>query len=186
MVATLESPDLSRAQQSDDPLAGFDGTWWVAMTRPNYEQRLVNDLRFVSIRPVLLREQVCRSETDAHGRRHRRTTSRPLFSGYVFLNGDCEGRWQASRSLATLTILEVGDQRRLATDLRQIMLALEFCPSLSVVRMEPGTQVRITQGPLIGLTGYVVDHRPGFVHLTVLTMGTAAAVEVPPDFIERM
>lgn len=167
-----------------DPLADCTGTWWVAVTRPRYEARLVKDLGYEDGRTVLIREKVTSSDPDAKGNRRRRTYERPLFPGYVFINGNEDYRYAAAKSLATIQMIEVRDQRRLHRELGQITIVTDTCIDLSTARIEPGDRVRITDGIYVGFEGIVIEGKPGLVHLAVTMMGTCVALEVPREFIE--
>jgi transcription antitermination factor NusG len=83
-----------------------------------------------------------------------------LLSGYVFLRGGEDQRYQALQTNCVSRCLAVGDPAQLVFDLRQIQRLIESqAPLTPEERLSAGMQVRVRSGPLMGLEGTVVERR---------------------------
>jgi transcriptional antiterminator RfaH len=153
-----------------------EGRWWVLHTRPRAEKRLAREL---------LRH--CRSFfLPLHTRTWRSRGSTlsshlPLFPGYVFLHGDGDARWTALETNQVARVIEVDDQRQLHNDLVRVHhLIVSGLPLTAEERLEPGSAVEITRGPLAGLTGKVLKKGKGLrlvVEIRLLQQGVSAEIE---------
>src|SRR5262249_50586851 len=126
--------------------------WWVLHTRPRAEKSLTRRLlgRSVSFFLPLYHKQ-CRMG----GR--LRSSSLPVFPGYVFLYGDPQDRRYALETNLVVRPLEVNDQQELHDDLRRVhQLVLSGSPLAPEERLEPGSPVEIISGPLAGMEGKIL------------------------------
>jgi transcriptional antiterminator RfaH len=131
--------------------------WSVLHTRPRQEKSLARQLHEKQIAfylPLLARRvQVRKQVVQSH---------HPVFSGYLFLLADDEGRLGALGTRRVATALDVNNQERLWSDLRQIHrlidLGLPICPE---DQLAPGVTVEINAGPLAGLRGVIVKSASG-------------------------
>ena len=155
--------------------------WWVAQVRGRQEKRLARHLRDRRI-------AYCLPQREKRARRKARARSSylPVLPGYVFFRGDPGDRRQAFDSLVVLTVLDVFDQSRLETELRDLWrLTRSSLPLEQHPFVEPGQEVRVTDGPFAGFRGTVVRSRNGsrlVVSLTLLRRSVAA--EVDRDAVE--
>jgi transcription antitermination factor NusG len=105
---------------------------------------------------------------------------KPLFPGYVFLRLDPAQRLTVRQNDHVANLLEVFDQTKFEQQLQDILKALE---SSLGVRLAPaigeGMRVRIREGPLQGIEGWV-EQRYGMttVLLRLDFISQAAAVKV--------
>lgn len=174
----------------DDLLNGYEAplewgaSWWALHTLPRREKDLVRRLRRLSIphySPLIPR----RSRSPS-GR--VRTSHLPLFSGYVFVHGGEEQRYEALTTNCVSRCLEVSDEAKLVYDLRQIQRLIESDAPLSPEsRIEAGMKVRIRSGSLVGLEGVVVRRR-GRERLLVVVefLQRGASVELEDFQVERI
>jgi transcriptional antiterminator RfaH len=150
--------------------AAEDGSrWWVLHTRPRAEKCLARRLLGRGL-PFFLplykrqwrnRQRVLRSYV-------------PLFPSYVFLHGEGVARLHALETNLIARVLAVEDQRQLEADLARVYrMVTSDAPVLPEDRLEPGTQVDITAGPLTGLQG------------TVLRRGKQLKLYVEVQFLRR-
>lgn len=168
----------------------MNGTWWLAQTRPQYECRLASDLRAQGVDFVLPLNHF-KQKKISRGRAYSVHGSRPLFPGYVFVNhSDAEYAPDAARrSIATIRMIPVVNQKRLTKELANLHWALLADPELGVYRtIEKGTPVLITRGPLMGREGVAIERNDGRCHvqLMVTFIGAAREVEMPPDYVEPL
>jgi len=111
---------------------------------------------------------------------------KPLFPGYVFLRLTPDQRPLITQNEHVANLLEVFDQETFQQQLDDILLALE---SKLGVRLAPaigeGTRVRIRNGPLQGIQGWV-ETRYGMatVLLRLDFINQAAAVKIDADNLE--
>jgi transcriptional antiterminator RfaH len=126
--------------------------WWVLHTKPRAEKALTRKLLQRGV-PFFL--PLHKRQWRNRGRLH--SSYLPLFPSYVFLQAEHEG---ASRTLETnliARILPVEDQKRLHSDLARVYSLITSGAALAPEdRLEPGTPVEITSGPLAGLEGKVL------------------------------
>jgi transcription antitermination factor NusG len=155
--------------------------WFVAHSRPRCEKKLVHFCAEEEIKTVL----PC--YTTVHRYRGKTVQFRkPLFPGYVFLHmlGTVRNKVYQSKYVANL--LNVVDQAQFIHQLEDILRALD---SGVEVRLAPeigeGTWVRIKNGPLRGMSGWV-EKRYGMttVLLRLDFIGQAAAVQLQADDLE--
>jgi len=152
-----------------------DLLWFVAHTRPRCEKKLVQFCEREGLSSTLPCYRA------AHKYRGKSVTfEKPLFPGYVFLQIPNRHRMKALRSDYVANLLTVSDQAVFAKQLGEIQTALEteldirLAPEVGV-----GARVKIKNGPLQGLDGWV-EERYGMntVLLRLDFIGQAAAVNV--------
>ena len=161
-----------------------DARWWCLHTRPRQEKAMARDLLKQHLTYYL--PQVVREDYTNGGRKIRSMV--PFFSSYLFLYGDDRARVASLRGNRLVNVLEVGDQRSLEHDLRQINRMLHSGLS---VRTEPsieiGAKVRILTGPLEGIEGTVIrrGNRDQFVAI-VNFLRQGAVVDLQDWQVERI
>lgn len=126
--------------------------WVVAHARPRCEKKLAaaaGRMGCVVYLPV-------QTKVHRYARRERRFES-PLFSGYLFCQGDAAQRQWVRQNQYCANLLEVVDQAGLVAQLRHLQQALSSGLQLEVMPyLESGRRVRVTSGPLRGFEGLVV------------------------------
>ena len=155
--------------------------WFVAHTKPRREKKLVEHCRRHQIAATL----PCYSS--AHKYRGKTVVfQKPLFPGYVFLELEPSKASSIRQSDYVANLLDVFDQQTFQQQLRDILLALDTKVG---VRLAPtigeGTRVRIKNGPLQGIEGWV-EKRSGMttVLLRLDFINQAAAVKIDADSLE--
>lgn len=136
-----------------DPVYEAGEPWWVLQTRPRAEKTLAR--QFLSRGDIsFYLPTYCRRWRN-RGRLFE--SHLPLFPGYVFLHGNDEVRLRALETNLVAQILPVFDQQELFSDLARVHRLLDTdAPLEKEGRLEPGTLVEITQGPLVGMEGKVI------------------------------
>ena len=168
----IESPAVEIAMR--------DGVRWTAvMTKPRCEKafaRYCEGFKVASFLP--LRRRVERYQ------RRTVTTWLPMFPGYVFVQYDPARPAELVNSHKVLHILDVGPTAEavLVEELRglQRMEQLARTEEIEVMpEIIPGQAVRITGGPMHGVTG-IVERRVGSVRVTVNVeiLGQSVAIEM--------
>ncbi len=151
--------------------------WYCLHTRPRQEKAVARDLRASQV-PFYLPQMIQESRTPA-GRKIQSIL--PLFGGYLFLHGDETHRLVALKTNRLVNVLEVIDQGRLNSDLRQIHRMLHSGLEIKPETTAPvGGRVRIASGPLTGLVGTVIrrgkhDHFVAVVQM--LGLGATVTLE---------
>jgi len=158
-----------------------DLRWFVAHTRPRREKKLVEycaRLRIAATLPCY---------DSAHKYRGKTVVFRkPLFPGYVFLQLESAKKNAVRQNEHVANLLEVFDQEAFEKQLNDILLALEAKVG---VRLAPaigeGMRVRIKNGPLQGMEGWV-EQRYGMstVLLRLDFINQAAAVKLDADSLQ--
>jgi transcription antitermination factor NusG len=110
----------------------------------------------------------------------------PLFSGYVFFNGNEDTRYTALTSNRIAQVIEVVDQSKLVHELNQIHSALsKGAPLDPHPHLQQGDRCRVIGGPFVGTEGFLLQKK----NLTKLVLqvdilGQAAAMEIDADLLE--
>jgi transcription antitermination factor NusG len=153
-----------------------EGVWWVLHTRPRAEKTVARALlagRVPFFLPVY-----------EHSRRVRgrlQTSHLPLFSSYLFLKTDDEGRIRALETNQIANCIQVLDQATLQEELAAVHRTMTSGAAIGpIAQLVPGTAVTIAKGPLTGLTGKVL--RQGnrvtlVVEVRLLNQGVAVEIE---------
>jgi len=145
----LDRPELGQEE---------DATWWAMFCFARREKKLMRQLRALDVPfygPVVTK----RSRTPS-GR--ALTSHIPLFGSCVFIYGDGSHRLAALTTNCVSRWLAVPDSVSLTSELRQVRRLIESGKQLTPEdRLEPGSQVRILSGPLVGLEGVVIRRTEG-------------------------
>ncbi len=121
----------------------------------------------------------------------RRTvrTEIPIFPSYILSRMNDDERVQAMKSNLVVVLIPIDRPRRVIHQLRQVVRAARNSQELkpAPIEAEASRLVRIMNGPLTGLEGYV--KRVGDKCMVVANMdvlGTAIEVEVSPEDIRGL
>ena len=90
------------------------------------------------------------------------------------------------REFASTGLIEVVEQEQLVSELAQIEQTLRAgAPLVPENYIEKGRKCRVMAGPLMGLTGIVIERRNAIrLVLQVDMLGQAASVEIDVDLLE--
>jgi transcription antitermination factor NusG len=157
--------------------------WFVAHVRPRCEKKLVE----YSAREGVFSNLVCYNV--AHKYRGKTVVfHKPLFPGYVFLRLGQDQRGRIYQSDYVANLLEVLDQDIFSRQLDEIQLALDTQREIRLApSIGPGMRVKIKNGPLRGVEGWV-EERYGMntVLLRLDFIAQAAAVKVEATDLEMI
>ena len=155
--------------------------WFVAHTRPRREKKLVEQCQRNAVAATL----PCYSS--AHKYRGKTVVfQKPLFPRYVFLQLEPGQREFVRQTDHVANLLEVFEQELFQQQLHDVLLALDAKVG---VRLAPtigkGMRVRIKNGPLQGIEGWV-EERYGMatVLLRMDFINQAAAVKIDAESLE--
>jgi transcription antitermination factor NusG len=160
-----------------------DLLWFVAHTRPRCEKKLVEFCGRESLSATLPCHRA------VHKYRGKTVVfQKPLFPGYVFLRLAAGHRRKVQQSDYLANLLEVFDQDLFVRQLDGVMRALE---TDFEIRLAPsigkGMRVKIKNGPLRGIEGWVEDrHGMNIVLLRMDFIGQAAAVKLEATDLEAV
>lgn len=175
----LERP--AAAPPLDDPDAG---TWFVAFTKSNRHYDFVRLAARAGIEYFLpLAERVT---TCPRGK--RRVTTYPLFGAYCFFRGTPYTPAEALATLMLRGVITVNNQSRIRNDLANLERALSSRDGRRMERCDlavTGRKVRITEGPLQGLYGTVLQRgRDTLLVIQVEGMFGGAVMEIGAERLE--
>jgi transcription antitermination factor NusG len=167
----------------DQPLADLNGgrCWWTLYCKARHEKSIA---RYLEGQQIAFYLPLIPKVTHRRGRRWESYV--PLFTGYVFLFGTFDDRLLSLKSNRISTVLQVGDQVRLHSDLQQVRRVVESGQPLAPEsHLMPGRLVRIHSGPLAGLEGRII-HRAGISRLVIAVnfLKQGVSVEVDDYFLE--
>jgi transcriptional antiterminator RfaH len=155
--------DETKDQASDRPGAQGQGStcsadaelrWYVVCCKPRQDQRAQENLErqgFHCYRPVRQAEKI--------RERHRCTVSEPLFPGYVFIHlNRVNDNWHAIRSTRGVNHIVRFNEYPLPVrdEIIEGIRARLAGPERQVPYLQPGQQVRITEGAFAQLEGIFV------------------------------
>jgi len=167
-----------RDQELSDSIA-----WFVAHARPRCEKKVVQycgDLGIATTLPCYQSVRKYRGKTVSF--------EKPLFPGYVFLQALPEQRGQIYQSDYVANLLTVHDQVLFEQQLSDVLRALETGLEIILApEIGKGSRVKIKNGPLAGVEGWV-EERYGFdtVLLRLEFIGQAAAVKLSAGDLEQI
>jgi transcription antitermination factor NusG len=180
MLKPEENPPLIFPE---DALSDSEDPWWVAHTKARREKALAWELHARKIPyflPMIVRNKVW-------GGRKRRI-QKPLFTSYLFFRGNDRDRLAAFETDHLFATLDVPLREQFLTEVRAIHQALSQNIDLEIDSLAtPGRRCRVTQGPLKGLEGTVIE-RQGHTRLVlnVTVVGRGTSLEIDADSLEPM
>jgi len=179
LLKLSENPPIIWPQ--DKSVVDFTEQWWVVHTRSRNEKALAHDLIRHEVQYFLPMSWKVRKSS-------RRTIRSllPLFSGYLFFCGSEDQRIRLLQTNRAAGLIEVVEQEQLVSELAQIERALRAgAPLVPDNYIEEGRKYRVVAGPLMGLTGIVIEKRNATrLVLQVDMLGQAASVEIDVDLLE--
>ena len=170
------------------PLTTGATHWFAAQLKPNGLRSAEQNLARQGFAHFTPRRLETRRVSD-----RMRTTARPLFPGYIFVQCDPEApHWRALNATRGLTRVIVGDPRRprpLPDDFIAAMMMR--CDAEGILRdmpaLRPGDLVRVVSGPMADLVSRIeklqADDR---VELLMALMGRETRVSVAAQFVEKL
>jgi transcriptional antiterminator RfaH len=151
--------------------------WWALYTLSRNEKALMRKLRARELRfycPVVRR---CHHAAGGG----RRTSHVPLFSNYVFLQGDEMARYAAVCTGHVSRYMPIQDAGAFVRQMRAIHRMIDAGVPVDLEhRLVPGRWVRITNGPLKGIEGEIRQARNRMqfvVNVAFLGQGVSTIVE---------
>ncbi len=158
-----------------------DLPWYVAHVKPRREKRLAAFCK----REHLFVTLPCVKSVKLYGRK-KVEFEKPLFPGYVFFRSEPAHAQMVRQNEHAANLLTIYDQNAFQRQLGDILTALE---SGSVVAGAPdfsvGREVRISSGPLAGMSGRVIRHSdPALVMLRLDFIAQGAVVVVERSILE--
>ena len=186
MPVLLSEPDVypNNLLQNIESVARPGAQWWALYTLSRREKKVMRSLHHRSI--PFYSPLVHRRVRGKGGR--PRDCYVPLFAGYVFLLGDHDQREQVLKTNCISRTLPVPDVTDLVRDLHRIWRLIQSdAPLVPEARLEPGTKVRVRNGPLADMEGMVI-HRRGRQRLLVAVEFLRQGVSVSLDdfMVERI
>ncbi|MFP4226877.1 MAG: transcription termination/antitermination NusG family protein [Desulfobacterales bacterium] len=157
--------------------------WRVAHTKSRREKALANYLAEAGIGyylPMYQRRQP--------GGKRVRYSLMPLFSGYLFFQGDTFDRHYALRSNQIARVIEVRDPDRLVHELRNIRTVLvNELPVYPYNYIVEGDRVRVKNGPLKDVEG-VIERKAKNYRLVILVeaISQSIVVNIDADMVEPL
>jgi transcription antitermination factor NusG len=169
----LENPTSTQTTSQD----GDGRKWWALYTISRREKDLMRRLRSMNV------AFYCPLTTKRYRSRSGRAlvSHNPLFSGYVFLFGNQEDRYQSLTTNCVSRYVTVPDSERLVTDLRQIQRLINTeLPVTPEERLEPGDRVLVKSGAFKGMDGVVIrrgNERRLMIAVNFLQRGASVELE---------
>lgn len=159
---------------SSDVESRVSERWQAYHVRPRTEKAVARELRQHDIAYFLPQIE--------HRKRYQRRlvcSHLVVFPGYVFALGQ-NLEWRI-RSKAIIRSLIIDDQQQIERELRDIHRMIQSgLPMTREERLQAGSLVRITRGPLAGLRGQVVQNKHGqsfVLQVHFLQQGVSVAID---------
>ncbi len=157
--------------------------WYLIHVKPRTEKKMqawLSALKIWNYLPVSVNVRKVQRRTVR--------TEKPIFPSYILARMNDDERVQAVKSNLVVVLIPIDHPRQVIHQLRQVVRAARISQELKSVPIaeETRTLVRIKNGPLAGLEGYV--KRVGDKCMVVANMdvlGTAVEVEVSPEDIKE-
>lgn len=177
MACDTTDPDLANPDQAD---------WYLAQLRPNQETRARANLERQGYACLLPR---CRTTARRRGRLVPATA--PLFPGYLFLRVRPGQQWRPINSTYGVVRLvmrrEAVPQPVPAAIMGDLLARIDGAGVIAPPDdLRPGEEVRITAGPMAGITARVARlEASGRVGVLLEMMGQAVRAELPRADLSR-
>ena len=160
--------------------------WFAVQTRSHFEKVVLGELDKRGIDAFLPVRRVVRSWSD-----RKKLIEEPLFRGYVFLRASIENRLRALQ--APGVVRYVGGSAQSPWEVPEPEMAALRRFVEEDIRVDPypylraGQLVRVRNGPLRGLQGFIV-HKPRFCRLVISVemMMQSVAVEIDEALVEAL
>jgi transcriptional antiterminator NusG len=150
--------------------------WWVMHTKPRTEKALARRLHELETHYFL---PIHEKQTLSRGR--MQTSFLPLFPSYLFVFGTKEDRLQTIKTNMVVQCIEVAAQLQLREDLQRVYRLMETGAALTAEdKLEPGDEVEINHGALLGMTGVVIKRNNKLrlqIEVRLLQRGISMEVE---------
>ena len=166
-----------------DSIRSLDGPWWVGHTKARAEKAFAWDLIARGIPHFL---PMARKTTFSGGR--KRAVMVPLFTGYVFFNGDEVARYKALTTDRLCGVIPVTLRDAMVGELSQIERALDADEDLDLFpELAVGRPCRVARGPMEGVVGTVLNRDDVTrLLLNVSVLGSHAALTIEASFLEPL
>ncbi len=180
-----DNPPSTSRDQLFELLPEPDRPWWVAHTKSRQEKALAWDLRRHNIDYYL--PLVSRPQKNRNG---LRMSIMPIFTGYLFFQGNGRERYEAVSTGRIARVIEVRDQETLHHELKNIAAVAGQVERLELSDFaSQGQRVRIAYGPFAGIEGIV--EKPAKrgrtkLILRVQAIGQAIKVEIDLDQVQPL
>jgi len=157
--------------------------WFILHTLSRQEKALAQTLEAMDI-PFFL---PLRRQVRYHGRQ-RADVLTPLFPNYLFVRGMPYEVYQADRTKRVANVIQVFDQQRLETEVRNVYLAIIHSGALDPHPfLRKGIRVRVRCGPMEGVHGLIEDRtRDNRLILQVEMLGQATSIEMDGSLLEPL
>jgi transcriptional antiterminator RfaH len=169
--------------RQDSRMMTMQMNWYVVYTRPRFEKKVFSLLSEQNIKAYLPMQTTIRQWND-----RKKKVSVPLFSGYVFVFISTRDYYQVLNIQGVVRYVSFEGKavaipekqiRLIQNLLEQDMEASDFEPQLSA-----GTRVEITAGPLMGITGELVEYSgKKRVIIGIEEIGKTLMVQVPLHYL---
>lgn len=175
---------LCRQKLEEESDSGLPTQWWVLRTHPQAEKAVGRWLRRHGVSyflPIQERERRSRGRVV--------TAYLPLFPGYIFLRGTHDDRHLAYRTNQIITTVEIKNQEQLARELKDVhRLMTGNQPIYPIDQLEPGKQVRVIRGCLVGTVGTVLatklkNENDLRVVIAMHTLNRGVATDLPAKWV---
>jgi transcriptional antiterminator RfaH len=152
--------------------------WWVLSTRADAEKALA---RYLFGRQIAFFLPLYQKDVRVAGRWRR--SYLPIFPGFIFLFASARHRLTALETDLVARSIPVHDQDRLRLDLANVLRVIATgMPLIPEPRLEAGTLVEVTSGPLAELQGKVLRRgRQLRLAIEVQLLHQAVSVEIDGD-----
>lgn len=186
-MLTLDRPAPS-ILSSIRPVEEMTDHWFLAQVQVNRELGIARDLAQCGLDYFL---PITSIRTIRHyaGRKETRITHRPLFPGWLFVNGD-RSRDAVARSKFRFSVfpMSLKYEPKLREELRGLEAAMAYDAELGVAKLfRAGSVVRVKeQHPMGGFCGRIerIDDVVGRLWMNIQILGSSVCLEIDMDLVE--
>jgi len=149
--------------------------WYALYTRPRFEKKVDLQLKELDIQTFLPLRTVTKYWSD-----RKKQIDEPLFPSYLFVYANSKERFLTFQSYGSVRLVSFsGAPTRIPDEqIQAVRRVLEsgYTPIVNHYFVK-GDEVEIVSGPLVGIKGFVTEHR-GSNHFSVFISGIRQAVAV--------
>ncbi len=162
--------------------------WYLLYTNPRAEKKTETELRFMGFEVYLPLHKTLRQWSD-----RKKMVEVPLFNSYLFVYTELEKYYYQILNVPGIVKFVNFEKKPAIVDPREIELIRLMLGNIEELEnvtagepIEPGAEIEIIAGPLIGTKGKMIEHKgKNKILIELNSIQQSLAVTMPVEFLRR-
>lgn len=163
--------------------------WYLLYTNPRAEKKTETEMRFLGFEVYLPLHKILRQWSD-----RKKWVEVPLFNSYLFVYTELEKHYYTILNVPGIVKFVNFERKPALVDPREIELIRLMLGNIDEMEnistdepIEPGQDVEIIAGPLIGTKGKMIEHKgKNKILIELNSIQQSLAVTMPVEFLRRV